>query len=169
VIAVHRRARRVDHALHAGVLRRDHHVEERVDVVRVRRERVLDRPRHRAERGLVEHDVDVLHRLRGDGGIAEISLDEAELQPLVGVDREHVVDVPLVAGEQTVDADHGLSEVEQSLEECRADEACDAGHEPAAWRVDEILADLVVARSRCHSERSLPDYRLQNRIPRGAL
>ena len=102
-----------------------------------------------------------LHASLRDLGIAQVALDELELQPLVGVDREDVVEVALVPGQEVVDADHGLPEIEQPLEQRRADEAGDAGHEPAPRLVDQVLADLVVAGSRGH--------RLQSRMPRGAL
>ncbi len=55
--------------------------------------------------------------------IAQVALDELELQPLVRVDREDVLEIPLVAGDEVVDADDRLAEVEQPLEQRRSDEA----------------------------------------------
>ncbi len=79
----------------------------------------------------MKDDVDILDGLGRDLGIAKVTLDEPELQPLVRVDREDVVEVLLVAGEEVVDADHGLAEIEQPLEQRRADEAGHARDQPA--------------------------------------
>src|SRR5213078_3081351 len=103
---------------------------------------------------------DVLAGLARHRGVAQVALDEAELQPLVGVDREHVLEVALVAGQEVVDADHALAEVEQALEQRRADEPGDPGHQPAPRGVDQLFADIVVAGA---------FHRLQSRIPRGGL
>ena len=86
-----------------------------------------------------------LHASLGDRGIAQVAFDEVELQALVGIDREDVVEILLVTGDEVVDADDGLAEIEQLLEQRRADEAGDAGDEPAPRRVDQIRADFVVA------------------------
>jgi len=80
----------------------------------------------------VQHDVDVLAGLARDRRIAQVALDEAKLQPLVGVDRENVLEVALVAGQEVIDADHALAEVEQAFEQGRADEPGDSRHQPAA-------------------------------------
>ena len=84
-----------------------------------------------------------------------------------GLIAQDVVEVALVAGEEVVDADDGLPEIEQPLEQRRADEARDAGHQPPARRVDQILADLVVAGAR-HSQAPEPDPARRLR-PRSAL
>ena len=99
----------------------------------------------------MQHDVDVLARLLRDRELAEVALDERELQALVGVDREDVVQVALVARQEIVDADDGLAEIEQALEQRRSDEAGDAGHEPAARRVHQIRTDVVVSGHRIRS------------------
>ena len=108
MIAIDRRARRVHDAADLRVARRDEDVQERVDVVLVRRDRILDRARHGAERGFVEDDVDVLARFLRDARIAQVALDELELEALVRVDRQDVLDVLLLARDEVVDADDGL-------------------------------------------------------------
>src|SRR5688572_19313729 len=93
----------------------------------------------------MQHDIDaVLQRFLRRSRIAQVTLDEPELQPLVGVDREHVVEVLLVPRDEAVDTHDRLAEIEQTLEDRRADKPSDAGDTPPAWRVDEVLADLVV-------------------------
>ena len=77
-----------------------------------------------------------------------------------GLIDEDVVEVLLVPGDEVVDADDGLAEIEQLLEQRRADEAGDAGDEPAARRVDQVRADFVVAGH---------VHRLQSRMPRGGF
>jgi hypothetical protein len=74
------------------------------------------------------------HRLAAPRTSRRSPVDHPEAQAGVGVDRQDVVEVAPVAVGEVVEADHGLAEVEQTLEERRADEPGDPGHQPAARR-----------------------------------
>src|SRR5437870_1127305 len=76
---VHGRARRVHDTANAFVARGEQDVQRPLDVHRARGERVLHRPRHRAERTQVEHD------LRAADGVVhalvrpELALDDLDV------------------------------------------------------------------------------------------
>ena len=77
MIAVGRARRGVDEALDAGVARGDQHVEEAGGVGGVRAQRILDRARHRAERGLVQDDVDAFAGAAACVGVDDVAFEKA--------------------------------------------------------------------------------------------
>ena len=78
----------------------------------MRGERVVDRARHRAERRLVQHEVDAAAGLRGrPSGSRDVAFDEPVPRPGLAADRvAHLVEVVAVAGREVVEADDALPE-----------------------------------------------------------
>ena len=131
MVAVGRARRRVDEALHPGVARRHQHVEEAGIVGGVGGERVFQRARHRAERGLVEHVVDARTDLVTGDEITDVAALEAEVLPALGTDAGlHLRQILFMAGGEVVQPDDALVEQEQGLDQVAADEAGGAGDEP---------------------------------------
>src|SRR5690606_7936066 len=115
------------------------HVEESVHVRLVARDGILDRPRHGAERRLVQHAIHALAGLGADLGIADVSEEEAEAgSPLLAHRPDHLLDVLPEAGGEVVETDDLLVELEQHLHEVRSDEAGGAGHQPALRPLPQI-------------------------------
>jgi hypothetical protein len=97
-------------------------------------ERLLDRARDRAERGLVQHDVDAARRLGAVLARGHAAFHEAEaLEACRAHGRPHLVEVALLAGREVVEPGHRLVELEQRLEQRGADESGDAGDRASAW------------------------------------
>ena len=146
MVTVGRARRRVGEARHFGIAGGYQHVEKAADVDFVRRDRIIHRARHRAERGLVKHMIDAFHRVRTVLQAPDIAFDEAEAAPLLGRDeRAHFVEVVLIAGREVVQSDDGLVELEQRFQQIGADEAGHAGDEPLLRAFCESLPYGVVA------------------------
>src|SRR6185437_4279268 len=105
-------------------------------------QRILDRARHRAQRCLVQHDVDVAARLAACAWIGDIRFDETVAAPARHPHaRLDLVEVPAIAGRKIVEADDALIETEQGFDEVRADEAGAAGDEPAQRTLAQLRRD----------------------------
>jgi hypothetical protein len=80
-------------------------------------ERLGHRARHRAERCLVQHHVDVCSRGAARLRIANVTFDQGEAAELLGVNpARHVVEVAPVTSREIIEADHRLLESKQGLE-----------------------------------------------------
>ena len=123
-VPVRRGAGGIDKALHAFVPRRDQHVQETVDVVRVGVDRVVDATGHGAQRRLVEHDVAPLHRLAAGVQVADVALDEAEVRS-----RLQRLDIMQEARGEVVQAGHVVTLPDKVLAQVAADESGAAGNE----------------------------------------
>jgi len=135
VIAIYRARAGVDKPRYAGIPGGDEQVEKAGDIGRGAGDRIIDGPRHAAERRLVQHDVDA-----GAGALAgidrtDVALDEADSGRQV---------FALARGE-VVEADDRLAEREQPLGEMRADEAGGARDEPGAAAAPNALLRGFVA------------------------
>ena len=86
-------------------------------VGRVRLEGVLDRPQHGSMSGLMEHHVDVLHRLLDLCLVGDVRLDQ------IGLGR----DVLLVTGGQVIEHANVVAVSDQPVSQIRSDEARAAG------------------------------------------
>ena len=114
----------IDKALHALVPRRDQHVQETVDVVRVGVDRIVDAAGHGAQRRLVKHDVAPLHRLTAGVQVADVTLDEAEVRS-----RLQRLDIMQEARGEVVQAGHVVTLPDKVLAQVAADESGAAGNE----------------------------------------
>src|SRR6516165_9350244 len=109
MIAVDRARCRVNEPPHPGITRGNENVDEAVDVRRVRGDGVRNRARHRAERGLVQHDVDASAREAAGIDIAYVGFDEPVPIPSISAHlRAYIVEVSPVARCETVEADDRL-------------------------------------------------------------
>ena len=132
-VAVGRARRRVDEPRDTGVARGDQHVEEARRVGGVRALRIGDRPRHRPERRLVQHDVDALACAPARVRVADVGLVQRVPAPCRRADRRgHLVEVGAVSRREVVEAHHLLSQPQQRLHQMRSDEASASRDEPAS-------------------------------------
>ena len=123
-VAVDGRRRRGHDAPDPLVPGSEQHVERALDVDRGRRQRVLHRARHGAQRALVEDDLDA-----ADGRVhalvrAEVALDHLDVPP-------ELCEVRPAAGREVVQHADVVASLEERLDEVRADEAGAAGDEDA--------------------------------------
>jgi hypothetical protein len=128
-LAISRRRRGEEHALHARFFRGIEDVHRTVDVGRVTLDRVLDALGHRPERAFVEHDLDAGARFRDGLAIPDIAGDALDLG-LVG----DPVEVLPVTSRQVVEDTHVLAGSDERRDQVRADEACAAGNEISSLR-----------------------------------
>ena len=116
-VAVDRRGGGVDHAAAPGVARGAQHVEGSVDVHAIGGERVVDRARHRAERGLVEDPFDAAHR-----GLERALVEDVRLDHLDPVEQAREVLEP--ARREIVEHTHRAPAQHELLDQMRTDESC---------------------------------------------
>ena len=164
MIAVRRARRGIDESLDARVTRADQHVEKAGRVCRVRTQRVLDRPRNRPERGLVQHDVDVRAGGAACIGIDDVGLDEPVALPLFDTDGgTNFLEIAPVPCCEVVETDDVLVEVQQRLGKMRPDEAGAASDEPSERPRAERTAG---SRERPGPHRRCCHQSLQTSMPR---
>lgn len=95
----------------------------------------------------MQHEVHALNGAVAGVQVANIAFHEGEARPLLGRDRcADFVQVALVAGGKVVQAGDGLVQLQQGLQQVRADEAGASGHEPLARRGGQFLLDGVKTR-----------------------
>ena len=116
------RRRREDDAAHLFVARGEQDVQRPLDVDRARRERILHRARHRAERAEVVDGLRPAHGVVHTLVAAQLALDDLDVE---------AVEVRAVAGGEVVEHAHLVAALEQRADEVRADEAGAAGDEDA--------------------------------------
>ncbi len=110
-------------------------------------ERIGHRAWDGAERGLVQHDVDVGRGTRAGFGVANVALNEFEPPECFGANaRRDIIQVVLVACGKTVQPDHGLFQAQQRLQQMRSDEACDPSDEPTSRRSSQSILNFQVRR-----------------------
>jgi hypothetical protein len=127
-VAVLRRGSGEDEALDAGIPGGDEHVQRPVDVRAVGRDRILDRPRHRRNRRLVEDVVGAGDGARGERHVGQVALDQLH--------AGQVRQVAAVAGAQVVgDADR-VAAADELFRQVRPDEPGAAGHEIRGHNVE---------------------------------
>ena len=114
----------IDEALHAFVPRRDQHVQETVDVVRIGVDRVVDAAGHGTQCSLVKHDVAPLHRLAAGVQVTDVALDEAEVRSFL-----QGLDITQEARGEIVQAGHVMTFPDKVLAQVAADESGAAGNE----------------------------------------
>src|SRR5207247_9881197 len=108
--------------------------DEAGDIGRAARDRIVDRARHAAERGLVQHDVHAVAGAPARVERADVALDEADAGG----------QVLALAGGEVVEADYRLAELQELLGEVRADEARRSGHQPGpAAALNALLRGFV--------------------------
>ena len=128
-----------------------------VTLAGVGRDRVLDAARHAAERGLMQ---DVIDAFAGAATIIQVRMSPSMKRNLpTGPDSTSVlnfIEIALVSGREIVQPHHALIELEQSLQQIRADEAGDAGDQPGFRALEQLLAKLFV---RAHRSTRFTDAR----------
>ena len=111
----------------------------------------------RAERRLMQHVIDALAGASAVIERADVALDEGEPRPLRRLDqRLHFIEIALIAGREIVEPHHALIELEQRLQQIRADKAGDAGDQPGSRLLQAVAGETVRKRS---SMASLTDAR----------
>ena len=90
-------------------------------LARLRRQRILDRARHRRDGGLVQHVVAALHDFVREIDVGEVPFEE--------LDTFYVIEIAALAGDQGVGNAHAVAAPDQFFGKMRADEAGAAGHE----------------------------------------
>ena len=94
-------------------------------------EGVVHRERHRPERRLMQDEIHARARLAAGGQVANIPFQESKPRPLRRAhQRLDLLQVLLLAGREIVQADHPLVQLQQSLQQVRADEPRDTRHQP---------------------------------------
>ncbi len=123
-VAISRAAGGIDEAPDLGIAGSNQHVEEAHDIDFGREDRVFDGTRDRADRRLVQDEVDAGAGLVAGGEVADVALDQAEARIV-----EVGLDVASVAGEEVVQADDVVVLLQQDLDKIGADKARAAGDE----------------------------------------
>ena len=124
MVAVDRRAGRIDKFLHAALSGRFHHVQCSADVVLLIENGHLNASRNASPCRLVQH---IVHSVAGAAAgfqILDVSLDEGISLPV----QEHF-HVFLLSGGQIVQAPHFISHVQNRLAQVGTDEARSARYE----------------------------------------
>ena len=88
----------------------------------MRRQWIFNRARNRAQRRLVQHDVDAATRVAARSGIDDVGFDESMPAPRGVTDRGfHFVQIHAMPGRKIIEPDDILLELQQRLDEMRAD------------------------------------------------
>ena len=144
VVAISRTGRRVNEALDLGIARGNQHVEIAGVVGGMGRQRVFERARHRAERGLVQYIIDALAGGVAGSEVADITTNEVKTRPAFRADAGlHLSQIFFVASGQVVESDHALIELQQGLCQIAANEAGDTRNEPDFRLGGELLFQRV--------------------------
>jgi hypothetical protein len=123
VLAIDRRGAGEDEPLHPRVSRRKKHPERSGGVHLVRGERVLGRTFHRAEGGLVEHEVHPLQSGGVVGVVPDVAVDHLEPRGVPPDGIPYRLDVLAAAGREVVEDPHLHPLPEETLGEMRSDES----------------------------------------------
>src|SRR5690606_13607316 len=103
MISVNGAGRGIYEPFHAGVSCGNEHVHEPVDVRLVRGERIGNRTRNAAKRGLVQDEVDTLHRLSTIHGITDVAFNKGEVLPSFFTDRAaDILEVMMIPGGEII-------------------------------------------------------------------
>ena len=98
-------------------------------------QRILHRERHRPERRLMQDEINARTGALARGQVADVTLQELKPRPLRRADeRLDLLQVLPLAGREVIQADHPLVQFEQGLQQVRADETRDPGHQPGLGR-----------------------------------
>ena len=166
MIAVRRARRRVNDALDAGIACAHQQIEKSRGIGGVRRQRVFDRARNGAERGLVQHDVDAAACVAARLQVHDVRFDESMPAPGCGTDRNfYLVEVGAMSGCKIVEANDVLIELQQRLDEMRADESRTARDEPRQRPRRKPVGDDIQRRSRRYRDQG-GHYSLHTSMPR---
>ena len=87
----------------------------------MRGERIGDRPRHRGDRRLMQHEVDAVHCLSREREVREIALEE--------LDAAEMIEIAALAGDERVGDADAMSPLHELFRQMRPDEARAAGHQ----------------------------------------
>ena len=101
----------------------------------------------------MEHVVDPGTGAGAIGGLANIAFDEIKFHPGLIRDRFfHLLQVVAVPGGEIVEPGHTLAELEQGLDQVRADEAGSTGNQPMMAVLAQLLPNVL---NLIHSFRTL--------------
>ena len=128
-----------------GIAGRNQHVDKARYVRFMTRQRIFDRARHRAQGCLMEHEVCPSTGSPAVRQHPDIALDEGEVTPRRSAGRlPHLLQITGVAGRVVIDAHDHLVELQQRLEQVGANEARDAGDEPAARTLQKQVLNFPI-------------------------
>ncbi len=129
----------VDETAHLGVARGRHHVQKARDIGVIGGDRVGDRARHRAERGLVQHVVDTFAGTRAIAELADIAFDESKALPgRFAHAGAHFIEIVLMAGRKIVQTGDALVQTQQRFHQIGTDETGRARDEPVRGIVAQM-------------------------------
>ena len=145
MIAIRGAGCRINKTPDSCVARGDQHVEESGRVRGVGAQRIRERPRNRAQRSLVQYDIDRIAHAAASIEVDDIGFDERVAFPRsLAHFPPNLIEVPAMAGFEIIDADDVLIEPQECFQQMRADESGAPGDQPPP----ALLAHSLRARQR---------------------
>ncbi len=90
----------------------------------------------------MQHLIDARAYISADLEITNVAFDKCEARPLIRRDEaSNVLEVVTVTRGEIIQSNDTLIELEQGLQQVRADETGDAGNQPQTWRFAKRCAD----------------------------
>src|ERR1700674_1050871 len=145
MVTISRTRSGIDETLDARIPGSDQHVEKTGDVCRVGEDRFLERTWHRAESGMMTHEVHALHRRAAIVKSLNVGFYEGEVGPRLRTHQfPYLLKVGVITGGEIIEPNDCLVEREQGFHEIAADKASRTGNQPAVLVASQMAFYLSV-------------------------